>query len=101
MSKKFSLEKIVASGPAEEPMEAPKKAANEALGDHDSKKASGDFQELKTLMQGSKADVVLVVVRMTKSERRKLRAASTQAEIAMQDIVRESLQLWYEKHGMR
>jgi len=40
-------------------------------------------------------------VRMTKSERRKLRAASTQAEIAMQDIVRESLQLWYEKHGMR
>lgn len=96
MSKKFSLDKIPAPDVEVVIQEQPL-----PTGDHDIKVSSSGFHELKDVIKGSKSELVQVQIRMTKAERRKLRAASTQSEIAIQDIVREGVQLWYEKRGMR
>lgn len=60
-----------------------------------------EFKKLKDRGEGSKAELVMVGVRMTKAERRQLRAMAGQLEIPIQDIVREGISLFRAKQGVR
>lgn len=60
-----------------------------------------DFEKLKDRMEGSKAELVMVGVRMTKAERRQLRAMAGQLEISIQDIVRRGIALFRAEQGVR
>ena len=60
-----------------------------------------DFQQLKDKVEGSKAEITMVSFRMTKAERRSLRAMAAQLEMPIQDIMREALALFKAKQGVR
>lgn len=65
------------------------------------KLTTNDFVQLKDRTEGSKAEIVMVGVRMTKAERRQLRAMAGQLEIPIQDIIREGIALFRAKQGVR
>ena len=60
-----------------------------------------EFQPLKDKTEGSKAEIIMVSVRMTKAERRTLRAMSAQLEMPIQDIIREALEMFKARQGVR
>lgn len=60
-----------------------------------------EFKQLKDRPEGSKAEIVMVGVRMTRAERRQLRAMAGQLEMPIQDIVREGIALFRAKQGVR
>lgn len=68
---------------------------------HVNKLTIEEFTKLKDRDEGSKAELVMVGVRMTKAERRQLRAMAGQLEIPIQDIVRRGIALFRSEQGMR
>ncbi len=68
---------------------------------HVNKSTIIEFQKLKDRPDESKAEIVMVGIRMTKAERRQLRAMAGQLEIPIQDIVRHGIALFREKQGLR
>jgi len=81
---------------AQEP-EAEGKTSSELV----NKSTINEFQQLKDRPDESKAEIVMVGIRMTKAERRQLRAMAGQLEIPIQDIVRHGIALYREKQGLR
>ena len=69
--------------------------------EHVNKLTIEEFTKLKDRGEGSKAELVMVGVRMTKAERRQLRAMAGQLEIPIQDIVRRGIALFRAEQGMR
>lgn len=69
--------------------------------EHVNKLTIEEFTKLKDRGEGSKAELVMVGVRMTKAERRQLRAMAGQLEIPIQDIVRRGIALFRSEQGMR
>jgi hypothetical protein len=69
--------------------------------EHVNKSTKNEFQQLKDRQCESKAEIVMVGIRMTKAERRQLRAMAGQLEIPIQDIVRHGIALYREKQGLR
>lgn len=59
------------------------------------------FKELKNRPEESKAEIVMVGVRMTKAERKVLRSLSDQLETPIQDIVRRGIALVRQAEGLR
>ena len=68
---------------------------------HASNISSDPFLTLKEKTEGSKAELVCVAVRMTRAERRQLRAMAGQLEMPMQDIVRKGIALFRAEQGLR
>ena len=68
---------------------------------HVNKSTNSEFLQLKDRPDESKAEIVMVGIRMTKAERRQLRAMAGQLEIPIQDIVRHGIALYREKQGLR
>lgn len=60
-----------------------------------------EFTKLKDRPEESKAEIVMVGVRMTKAERRALRTLSDQLETPIQDLVRRGLALVRQAEGLR
>ena len=69
--------------------------------EHVNKITQIDFKKLKDRPEESKAEIVMVGIRMTRAERRQLRAMAGQLEIPIQDIVRHGIALYREKQGLR
>lgn len=60
-----------------------------------------EFTKLKDRPEESKAELVMVGVRMTKAERKALRSLSDQLEIPIQDLVRRGIALVRQAEGLR
>jgi hypothetical protein len=52
-------------------------------------------------MSGSRAEIVMMSVRMKKSERRRLKEICSQLEISAQDLVFESVNMYCKSRGVR
>lgn len=65
------------------------------------KKMSVNALEPEAPAVKSRAEIVMVGVRMTRAERRNLRAIAGQLEMPIQDILREGFALFKEKRGLR
>lgn len=91
MAKKLSFVAM-----AQEP-EADEKESSELV----NKSTQKEFQRLKDRPDESKAEIVMVGIRMTRGERRQLRAMAGQLEIPIQDIIRQGISMFREKQGLR
>lgn len=60
-----------------------------------------EFQKLRDRPESSKAELVLVGVRMTKADRRQLKAMAVQLDTPIQEIIREGIALFRAKKGVR
>lgn len=69
--------------------------------EHVNTSTNKEFIKLKDRPEESKAEIVMVGIRMTRAERRQLRAMAGQLEIPIQDIVRHGIALFREKQGLR
>jgi hypothetical protein len=52
-------------------------------------------------MEWSRAEIVMMSVRMKKSERRRLKEICSQMDISAQDLIFESVNLWCKSKGVR
>lgn len=52
-------------------------------------------------MDGSRAEVVMMSVRMKKSERKRLKEICSQQSISAQDLVFQAVNLWCQAKGVR
>lgn len=52
-------------------------------------------------MEGSRAEIVMMSVRMKKSERRRLKEICSQQSISAQDLVFQAVNLWCHTKGVR
>ena len=52
-------------------------------------------------MDGSRAEVVMMSVRMKKSERKRLKEICSQQDISAQDLVFQAVNLWAQAKGVR
>lgn len=86
---------------ADKPAQAVNAIVNDFDGDHVNKVAKQGFAQLKDRSDESKAEIVMVGIRMTKSERRQLKAMSWQLDTPIQDIVREGISLVRKYKGLR
>lgn len=59
------------------------------------------FKKLNERPETSKAEVVMVGVRMTRAERRNLRAIAAELEMPIQDILREGFALFKAKRNLK
>jgi hypothetical protein len=57
--------------------------------------------KLTERMEGSRAEIVMMSVRMKKSERRRLKEICSQMDISAQDLIFESVNLWCKSKGVR
>lgn len=57
--------------------------------------------KLTERMEGSRAEIVMMSVRMKKSERRRLKEICSQLEISAQDLVFESVNMYCKSRGVR
>ena len=68
---------------------------------HDAMLTSKDVPLLSDRDPKSRAEVVMVGVRMTKLERRQLKAMSVQMDLSIQDIMRKGIALFKAEQGIR
>jgi hypothetical protein len=52
-------------------------------------------------MEGSRAEIVMMSVRMKKSERNRLRELCAQQQVSAQDLVFQAVNLWCKNKGVR
>ncbi|MCW2314055.1 hypothetical protein [Rhodoferax antarcticus] len=52
-------------------------------------------------MEGSRAEIVMMSVRMKKSERKRLKEICSQQSISAQDLVFQAVNLWCQAKGVR
>lgn len=57
--------------------------------------------KLTDRMEGSRAEIVMMSVRMKKSERRRLKEICSQQSISAQDLVFQAVNLWCYTKGVR
>lgn len=57
--------------------------------------------KLTQRMDGSRAEIVMMSVRMKKSERRRLKEICSQCDISAQDLVFQAVNLWASAKGIR
>lgn len=57
--------------------------------------------KLTERMEGSRAEIVMMSVRMKKSERRRLKEICSQQGISAQDVVFQAVNLWCKSKGVR
>lgn len=62
---------------------------------------NSQFEDLRDRPTTSKAELVMVGVRMTKAERKALRSLSDQLETPIQDLVRRGIALVRQAEGLR
>jgi len=91
MSKKMSFSELAT---------APATPAAAAVSEHVNNLATPGFTGLNDRPESSKAEIVMVGVRMTRAERRNLRAIAGQLEMPIQDILREGFALFKAKRGI-
>lgn len=68
---------------------------------HDDMHASPVESKLSDRMEGSRAEVVMMSVRMKKSERKRLKEICSQEDISAQDLVFQAVNLWCKAKGVR
>ena len=64
------------------------------------KQTETEFQQLKDKLKGSKAEVIVVSIRMTKAEKRALKVLSANVGIDIQDLVRRGIYLVRQELGI-
>jgi hypothetical protein len=96
MSKKIDFSAI-----AEEQDQVSKSLENDSQIGHDALLTSDSIPLLSERKEDSKAEIVMVGVRMTKAERRQLKAMAVQMDIPLQDIVRRGIALFKAEKGIR
>lgn len=57
--------------------------------------------KLTERMDGSRAEIVMMSVRMKKSERRRLKEICSQQDLSAQDLVFQAVNLWCQAKGVR
>jgi hypothetical protein len=57
--------------------------------------------KLTDRMEGSRAEIVMMSVRMKKSERKRLKEICSQQSISAQDLVFQAVNLWCHSKGVR
>lgn len=72
-----------------------------SVSEHVDMLTNSPFTELKNRPLESKAEIVMVGVRMTRAERKALRSLSDQLETPIQDIVRRGIALVRHAEGLR
>jgi hypothetical protein len=68
---------------------------------HDDMNTLPAKSKLTERMEGSRAEIVMMSVRMKKSERRRLKEICSQMDISAQDLIFESVNLWCKSKGVR
>ena len=96
MPKKIDFSTIV-----EEQQSVAKEPKNDYQIKHDALLTSDDVPLLSERGEKSKAEICMVGVRMTKMERRQLKAMAVQMDIPLQDIVRRGIALFKAEKGLR
>lgn len=75
--------------------------------DEDDKRIHADmptlpiYSRLSDRMEGSRAEIVMMSVRMKKSERKRLKEICSQQAISAQDLVFQAVNLWCHTKGVR
>lgn len=86
---------------AEEQQSVAKAPEDDSKNKHVALLTSDDVPLLSERGDGSRAEICMVGVRMTKAERRQLKAMAAQLDIPLQDIVRRGIALFRAEKGVR